>query len=443
VSEERTAHRLLLVYLASIYVIALVSLALSWRFNAPVWSVAFLLLFVAVVVSENFALAFPTGASISIAFPLTIAAVVLLGPTSAALIGAGDSLSLTELRAKPISRIAYNTASVVLVTLATGWTYVLAGGAPMVRMQGEAITFQPFTAASFAAQIVPMVAAAVVAAVGNVVLTSVVMALALGEDPLHVVRQHAWIVPNEMALALVGFAIAQVLAINPVGLALFVAPLIVARQVYQRYIQLREAYADTIRSLIGVLEAKDPYTRGHSERVAGYAVAAGRQLGLDAVALERLERAALLHDLGKIAVSRSILVKPDRLSDGEYDAIRRHPQTGAEFVARVPSLQDIVPLVRYHHEWYDGRGYCSGLSGDDIPQLARVLSVADAFDAMTTARPYRPARTPEEGVAELIRASGTQFDPDVVTCFIDSSAPHLYSPEELGSLDEELVQRHA
>jgi hypothetical protein len=370
---------------------------------------------------------------------------VLLGPTSAALIAAGDSLSLSEIRAKPASRIAYNTASVVLVTLATGWTYILAGGNPMVQIQGGSVTLQPFTAATFASQLPAMLTAALVAAVGNVVLTSVVMALATGASPSHVLRQHAWIVPNEFALALVGFAIAQVLAINPLGLLLFVAPLVVARQVYQRYIQLREAYSDTIRSLIGVLEAKDPYTRGHSERVAGYAVGVGRQMGLDALTLERLECAALLHDLGKIAVSRTILVKPGRLTDLEYDLIRRHPETGAEFVARVPSLQDVVPLVRYHHEWFDGSGYCHGLSGSDIPELARVLSVADAFDAMTTARPYRPARTPQEGVDELNRASGTQFDPAIVGYFVSSDAPFRYSPQRVqpsASL-QELEHHHA
>ena len=110
-------------------------------------------------------------------------------------------------------------------------------------------------------------------------------------------------------------------------------------------IQLREAYADTVRSLIGVLEAKDPYTRGHSERVAGYAQAVGRELGLSETVLERLECAALLHDIGKIAVSRAILVKPDRLSEDEFLSIRRHPNKGADFVSRVPSLRDMVPLV--------------------------------------------------------------------------------------------------
>ncbi len=177
-SETEPAHRLLFVYVGAVCLVALAALAASWLEAPPVWSLAFLLLLAAVVVSENFALAFPTGASISIAFPLTIAAVVLLGPTTGALVGAGDSLSFAELRSKPPSRIAYNTASVVLVSLATGWSYIFAGGTPMVRVNAGVVTFEPFTASTFASQLVPMLTAAVVAAVGNVLLTSIVMALA-------------------------------------------------------------------------------------------------------------------------------------------------------------------------------------------------------------------------------------------------------------------------
>jgi HD-GYP domain-containing protein (c-di-GMP phosphodiesterase class II) len=249
-------------------------------------------------------------------------------------------------------------------------------------------------------------------------------------------RQAALVVPNELALAFVGLLIAQVLAVSLFGLLLFVAPLIVARQVYQRYIQLREAYADVVRSMIGVLEAKDPYTRGHSERVAGYALAIARGLQFDQTVVERLEYAALLHDLGKIAITRAILVKPGGLDDAEYATVKQHPLRGADIVSRIPSLGDIVPYVRSHHEWFDGKGYCEGLRGEAIPLLARVLSVADAFDAMTTSRPYRPAKTPEEASEELVRMSGSQFDPSIVAWFVQSNAPHLYSPDELDGLAE-------
>lgn len=443
-TESRATHRFLSAYMWGVYISALMFLLLSWLKAPPVWSWALVLLLIGVVVSENFSLAFPSGASISIAFPLTIAAIALLGPTSAAVVAAGDSLSLAEIRSKkPVGRILFNTSSVVLVTLAAGWTYVTAGGAPMARVTAAgAVSFEPFTAEAFAAQIVPMLAAAAVSAFGNVILVSLAMSLSTGTSLRHVLRQLAWVLRNEFALALVGFAIAQVLAISALGLLLFVAPLVVSRQVYQRYIELRHAYADTVRSLVGVLEAKDPYTRGHSERVAAYATSMGRKFGLADSDLERLEWAALLHDVGKIAVSRAILVKPGRLSEAEYWAIRSHPERGAAFIERVPSLRDAVPLVRYHHEWYGGGGYCAGIAGDDIPELARLLSVADAYDAMTTARPYRPARSPAEALAELIAGAGSQFDPAMVRLFAESG---VASPDALtlGSGDDTVIAEPA
>jgi HD-GYP domain-containing protein (c-di-GMP phosphodiesterase class II) len=166
--------------------------------------------------------------------------------------------------------------------------------------------------------------------------------------------------------------------------------------------------------------------------VAGYALAIGHGLAVDPTVIERLEYAALLHDIGKIAIARAILVKPSGLTDSEYEAIKQHPLRGADIVERIPSLGDIVPYVRYHHEWFDGRGYCHGKRGDEIPLLARVLSVADAYDAMTTARPYRPAKSPEEARAELARMSGLQFDPHIVDCFMRCDAAYLYSPDSAG-----------
>ena len=128
--------------------------------------------------------------------------------------------------------------------------------------------------------------------------------------------------------------------------------------------------------------------------MAGYALALGRSFDLEPPTLERLEYAALLHDIGKIAIPRAILVKPGGLSDEEYTAIKQHPLRGAEIVARIPSLEDVVPYVRSHHEWFDGRGYCDGLSGDDIPMLARVLSVARRFRCNDNCTPVSPSEGP-------------------------------------------------
>jgi HD-GYP domain-containing protein (c-di-GMP phosphodiesterase class II) len=213
---------------------------------------------------------------------------------------------------------------------------------------------------------------------------------------------------------------AQVLAINPIALPLFVAPLVVAQQLYSRYAALKSAYVDTVRSLVGALEAKDPYTRGHSERVAEYAAGIGAALGLDSRSQERLAYAALLHDLGKLEVPSRVLTKPGRLDYDETEAIRGHPARGAEMVSRIPPLRDLAEFVRLHHEWYGGGGYPKGLDSKDIPQSALILAVADCYDAMTTTRAYRPAMPREAAVAELIRCAGTQFDPVIVRAFIEA-----------------------
>ncbi len=178
--------------------------------------------------------------------------------------------------------------------------------------------------------------------------------------------------------------------------------------------QLTEAFQGTVAVLADAIEAKDPYTRGHCENVADLAVKVGKRLGLGGADLESLKYAALLHDVGKIAVADSILLKPGRLSGEEYETICRHSVIGRDLVSRIPGLSSVAPLVLYHHERVDGTGYPKGLRGEDIPLGARIIAVVDALDAMISVRPYRTARTLLEAIDELHRCAGVQFDPLVV-----------------------------
>jgi putative nucleotidyltransferase with HDIG domain len=173
----------------------------------------------------------------------------------------------------------------------------------------------------------------------------------------------------------------------------------------------RAAYLGAIRALAATLDARDPYTAGHSERVSALSVLIGRQMGLGAAELDVLRLGALLHDIGKIGLSDAILRKPGPLTAEEYDQLKRHPGQGARILRQVPFLAPHIPIVELHHERPDGRGYPFGLRADDIPLAARIVHVADAFDAITSARAYRPARTAVEAIAELDRCSGTEFDP--------------------------------
>lgn len=198
-----------------------------------------------------------------------------------------------------------------------------------------------------------------------------------------------------------------------------------ARDLRQAYVQerarrqeLQEAYLATVRVLAAAIETRDAYTGGHVERVAAYSVAIGRELGWDAERLYRLELGALLHDVGKIGIADDILRKPDRLTDEEWVIMRQHPEVGARMLQHVPFLRHSLGCVLYHHERFDGRGYPTGLAGAAIPLEARVVAVADAFDAMTSTRPYRRALPLAVALAEIERCRGTQFDPEVADAFL-------------------------
>ncbi len=176
----------------------------------------------------------------------------------------------------------------------------------------------------------------------------------------------------------------------------------------------RSAYVGAIRALALALDARDPYTAGHSERVSAISVAIGHQMSLDEPSIDILRLGALLHDIGKIGISDQVLMKPGPLTADEFEVIKQHPVMGARILKTVPFLMRHLPIVELHHERPDGKGYPHGLRGDEIPMLARIVHVADAFDAITSARAYRPARAASDALQELWRHAGSQFDAEVV-----------------------------
>jgi len=171
--------------------------------------------------------------------------------------------------------------------------------------------------------------------------------------------------------------------------------------------------------LTRAIEARDPHTQGHSARVTALAEEVARRLGWSEERLATLRIGGPLHDIGKLAVSDEVLCKEGRLDPDELDEIRQHPKIGARILLRMASLREAIPYVLYHHERWDGKGYPSGKAGEEIPVEARVLAVADAFDAMTSDRPYRRALSREEALAEVERCAGTQFDPKIARVFLD------------------------
>jgi putative nucleotidyltransferase with HDIG domain len=201
------------------------------------------------------------------------------------------------------------------------------------------------------------------------------------------------------------------------------------------YNVLQDSTLRTVQALANSLEAKDNYTSGHSERVTHYALLLAERLGLSDKMLQNLRYASQLHDIGKIGITERILNKPDKLTDWEFAAIKDHPVIGERIIQTLDFLEDVRAIIRHHHERWDGAGYPDNVAGEDIPLLARIMAVADSYDAMSTARPYRAALSRDAAIAELVRCAGSQFDPRLVAEFLEV----LKQEDFLSSDSEELT----
>ncbi len=195
------------------------------------------------------------------------------------------------------------------------------------------------------------------------------------------------------------------------------------------YEELRETFFDTAEALAETIEKRDPYTGGHTRRVMNYSYTIGKAMGLSKKELDDLRLASILHDIGKIGVRDDILMKEARLTAEENEKMTKHSTYGAEILAHIRQLKDIIPGVRGHHERIDGKGYPDNLRSSDIPLIARIIAVADTFDAMTSDRPYRKAHSPDAALRELIKCSGKQFDAEIVVVFTGLFKENFFSPD--------------
>ncbi len=339
----------------------------------------------------------------------TLAAVVLLGPGGAALVGA---TSLISLRRGGLRERAFNGAMYALSAYAAGEAYLALGGHIGVPMPG-----------SFPGIIAPFaVAAAVHVAVNHGLLWTMLLLLPpSGASPqrgrldLHL----SLLLVSDLGYATLGLLIAALWnLVGPFAAVLVLIPLFVARWAMGQFAAQEGAYSATMAALCQAVETKDFYTRGHSERVSRGATMLARQIGMGAERVEAIRYAGMLHDVGKLGVPTKVLQKTGPLTEEELAAIQLHPMRGLEIVRQIGFLTEALDGIMHHHERMDGKGYPMGLAGDEIPEFARVIAVADAFDSMTSTRSYRGARSVEEAVAELRKCSGLQFDPMLVDAFI-------------------------
>lgn len=253
----------------------------------------------------------------------------------------------------------------------------------------------------------------------NIVIFSVLYTI-LDKSPFNqVIKEMQWVTSNFLVMMPIGVAMA--LAYHKSGfimVALILGPLVMLRYSFKLYIDMKQQYFETIQSLSNALDAKDNYTNGHSIRVSEISVAIASEMKMNAKQMETIKAAALLHDIGKIGIADAIINKPGRLEMSEIYEIRRHPEIGEKILKDVSALRHIAVIVKHHHERFDGNGYPDSLKGDEIPIESAIISVADAYDAMTSNRIYRMAMTFERAVNIIREERGRQFNPEVVDAFL-------------------------
>ena len=372
------------------------------------------------VLAEFFSLRLRVGTATSaLAFVPYLAAIQLIGPSWAMLLAGGTELfAEAVIRRKPLVKVVHNTSKEMIAVYAAGWFYLLAGGVPILFLSDSPL--------EYSLHIPGFVGSTVIYFLVSNGATATAVGLSSGTE-----MSEAWsrIVGKGLAHDVLSSSLAPLLAylwvqMTFLGLLLVAVPLFFVRHAFRVNLQLEEANRELLELMVKSIEARDPYTSGHSVRVATYAKAIARALSLPAREIEQIETAALLHDVGKIYEEFApILRKEARLSPAEFETIRTHSLRSADLVRTISSLRGYVEeCVRSHHENYDGGGYPDGLAGDEIPIGARIIMVADTADALMTGRPYRDALTYEGVVSEFHRCSGTQFDPMVVEAFERSSA---------------------
>lgn len=385
---------------------ALFAFAPRGTFEPTPWFLAggFLLL----LASELAPVTMPGGGYVTASTVFSLPLLLVAGPFWTALLDAGATVIAHGLvMRKPVVRLGHNIAIFTLGYFATAWTFATLGGR--------------FGSLRFPQDGLALLAAGAVYFIVNSGCVSIVLGLTAGPNPWRIWQRNfqEGLLHHLSFLALGALVMLGWQSAGAWGIVLFGLPFLVARHSFQAQLELRSDLKDFVRALTEVLEEVDPYTRHHSVRVSTYAVRLARGMGLSETEVDEIEYAALVHDIGKIGPQHQhILQKPGSLSHEEQRTLRAHPAAGAEIVAKVRALRRAAEIVRSHHERPDGQGYPFGLRSEDVPVGARILNVADAFDAMTSDRPYRRALPLDAALRELERGAGTQFDATVVGCLL-------------------------
>jgi hypothetical protein len=341
---------------------------------------------------------------------IVLASYMIVGPWGAALVGA---CSVAVVDSTPMVKRSFNGAMFAICALLAGLVYVHFGG-PYAQPGHP----HPLSSHSFPNVLVPVALADLAHCLLNGLLLTGVICLSERVPPRQVLLGTLYkSVASYLGYGIFGLLMAVLwvgVGINALAAVLVLLPLVVARWAFSQFAAEQQAYQSTIAALVQAVETKDRYTRGHSERVARASVMIARVIGMREDRINALRYAGILHDVGKLGVPTKLLQKSSGLTAEEFAAIKLHPVRGLEMLNDIEFLDEAFKGILHHHERLDGNGYPMGLRGATIPEFARVIAVADAFDSMTSTRSYRNARTVDEAVEELQSCKGSQFDPRMV-----------------------------
>jgi len=359
----------------------------------------------------------PGGVTGSISFIPYVTA-VLLAPNAYAVLAVVGSGAIAQLsRDRSAQKLIFNCSQLAVTYSVAILAYRFLGGVSLFDLRTVSV------AEATIAIGLPMVVAYLLVFALNGMLVSLVVALSKSANPWHIWKENSLstLGLDILALPLV-FAFAWIYArFGPMIASVIWVPILGLRQLNTANIELQQTNRELLELMIKSIEARDPYTSGHSRRVKEYAVQIARLMGYDAATVEKIGTAALLHDVGKIYDKYApILAKEARLTPQEWAIIKEHPVDGANLIATMTRLRELVPAVMHHHENWDGSGYPQGLKGEEIPLASRVIMFADTFDAMTTKRPYRGPLDEAAVRSELVKCRGKQFDPEIADRLLTS-----------------------
>ncbi|MQA96160.1 MAG: HD domain-containing protein [Streptosporangiales bacterium] len=398
------------------YICVIVVLALATIIRGPLSGIPWMTLVVLALlffITESLPTPVSDRAAVSPSIPVALASAVLVGPLGACLVGFAAVVVLR--RNLILVKRVFNGAQMGLAGYCAGATFTVLGGNPGVPQADD-----------FPGIVPPFLAAVAAYSIVNALLVGGVVLLTHPPSPGAFKRRGGlrWRPLVTVELPVLGygtlglFIAALWAAVDFFAAVLVLLPLYIARWAFDQYVAQQRAYDATIAALCQAVETKDYYTRGHCMRVSKASAMIATEIRMRAERVEAVRLAGMLHDVGKLGVPTKVLQKSGPLSEEEFAAIQLHPMRGLEIVREIGFLDDALAGIMHHHERIDGKGYPMGLAGDEIPDSARVIAVADAFDSMTSTRSYRNARDVDEAIEELRRWSGTQFDPVMVDALI-------------------------